>query len=347
MPLYCHKEGPVSDDPKHDFLVSLRQLLSVHLSEDDLRDLCFELDIPFDSLPGTGVRGIVRELILHCQRHGSIPELIAAQKKLRKDLRDDLDRLSQQLSSYSLLFPDDEAMYQYMAQRYGIGHGDLLAEVSLASDGSAQTRQRVRVESFSIVDHLDTFVRIPEADSSSQVVRQPQSPTIKSLTEGRRVIVTHQKAKERALSLVMAILPPLQEDEYCIYELVEQLPIGLYAVNDETLAKRNTPYDYWGWSINRPTRRLSLRVCFPTSINVTPYDYSAEVQYASAAPGLPSQHQQKEEQTRLRNKPVVTTEENQYVLTLDLDYPMIGLVYILKWKPLVAEILPSISVTAN
>ena len=52
-------------------------LLTRHFNLEELRTLCFELDIPFDELGGQGVRGVARELLLYVQRRDRLPELLA------------------------------------------------------------------------------------------------------------------------------------------------------------------------------------------------------------------------------------------------------------------------------
>lgn len=54
----------------------LRQHIERHLSLEELRTLCFDLDIDFDSLGGDGKEGKVRELLAHCRRTNQVPQLL-------------------------------------------------------------------------------------------------------------------------------------------------------------------------------------------------------------------------------------------------------------------------------
>jgi len=56
-------------------LARLRQLLLEHFDDSELRDLCFDLNIEYDRLPGEGKGNKVRELVTYCARHGRVPEL--------------------------------------------------------------------------------------------------------------------------------------------------------------------------------------------------------------------------------------------------------------------------------
>lgn len=61
----------------------LHEQMGATFSDGDLRDLCFELKIDFDDLPGSGKRSKVRELILYMQRRGRLEELIVQLRRLR------------------------------------------------------------------------------------------------------------------------------------------------------------------------------------------------------------------------------------------------------------------------
>jgi hypothetical protein len=57
--------------------IQFRQLLIRHFNKAELVDLCFLLDIdPEDVLPDTIKRDQIRELILYCDRHSRIPDLL-------------------------------------------------------------------------------------------------------------------------------------------------------------------------------------------------------------------------------------------------------------------------------
>jgi DNA-binding NtrC family response regulator len=61
----------------------IRDKLIAHFNEGELRDLCFRLNIDYDSLPAKSRQGKVRELILYCERHERLADLIAACRKER------------------------------------------------------------------------------------------------------------------------------------------------------------------------------------------------------------------------------------------------------------------------
>jgi serine/threonine-protein kinase len=61
----------------------VRDALKQHFNASELRDVCFDLKIDYDSLPGEGAGDKARELAAYCERHGRLAELGALVKKLR------------------------------------------------------------------------------------------------------------------------------------------------------------------------------------------------------------------------------------------------------------------------
>lgn len=64
----------------------LRQMLDAHFSESELRDLCFDLNVDYESLLGQGKADKTRELVAHLERRGRIRELVAIASELRPNV---------------------------------------------------------------------------------------------------------------------------------------------------------------------------------------------------------------------------------------------------------------------
>lgn len=54
----------------------LRQFLFLYFNDSELRDLYFDLDVDYDSLPGQGKRDKARELVAYCNRHSQSVQLV-------------------------------------------------------------------------------------------------------------------------------------------------------------------------------------------------------------------------------------------------------------------------------
>jgi len=73
----------ISEEPDP---IKLHQTLVARLDEEELRTLCFYLEMDYDGLRGEGKEGKIRELIKHLDRRGQIARLVQVGKRLRPDV---------------------------------------------------------------------------------------------------------------------------------------------------------------------------------------------------------------------------------------------------------------------
>lgn len=64
-------------------ITKVRQLLVDTFSDSELRNLCFDIEIDYESLPGQGKADKARELLAHVKRHKQEDKLLAECRKLR------------------------------------------------------------------------------------------------------------------------------------------------------------------------------------------------------------------------------------------------------------------------
>jgi hypothetical protein len=140
---------------------------------------------------------------------------------------------------------------------------------------------------------------------------------------------------EKKLFAEIAFSPELHEGTAAGFKMTEKLSPGLFAVglSEKDLRKRCNPdKDYFGWNIDRPTRTLRLKVFFPEGVK--PRVFGSEVRYAIAFSDTETARFQYEEQKRLQGPFLTGPERLSYILKLDVEYPMIGMIYILYWQPI-------------
>jgi len=65
---------------------NLRDQLATYFSDSELNDLCFDLNIDYQNLPGQTKQEKARELIIYCQHHGLLENLISRCQELRPHL---------------------------------------------------------------------------------------------------------------------------------------------------------------------------------------------------------------------------------------------------------------------
>lgn len=68
------------------YLTELAGILASRFNREELRTVCFNLEIDYDDLPAEGKANKARELVSYLDRRGRIPELIETGKQLRPDI---------------------------------------------------------------------------------------------------------------------------------------------------------------------------------------------------------------------------------------------------------------------
>jgi len=76
-------QGPQDLDS---LIVLLHRTLVTYYDVEELRTLCFQLDVPYDDLRGEGKRGRARELLLFLERRQRLSELIVLARRERPDI---------------------------------------------------------------------------------------------------------------------------------------------------------------------------------------------------------------------------------------------------------------------
>jgi hypothetical protein len=217
-----------------------------------------------------------------------------------------------------------------------MGYGSMAINWRISKDGSAELHRHVLVEAYSRLQSLDTFLVVPEATSDhlTTVIPVKVSEDMAEALSERKVRLGPIAKDAGRLTAIIDISPALETGDAVPYIMEEKLPAGLYKIHEEDLARRTTPYEYVGWTISRPTRRISVTVCFPP--NLQPEEPDLEVRIQGAAPGTVTQRHHEEEENGLRQSypKAGWTTDGRYELMLEVSYPVLGLIYFLRWKKL-------------
>lgn len=78
--------GAESKSLRRKYLTNLRKILVEYFTEGELRTLCFNLTVDYDSLPGEGKTDKARELVIHLENRGRIPELVKLGRQQRPNV---------------------------------------------------------------------------------------------------------------------------------------------------------------------------------------------------------------------------------------------------------------------
>ena len=69
--------------PTETYRMELRQNLVAAFNDSELRDLCFDMNVDYESLNGENKADKARELVAYCERRQSVPGLVAKCQELR------------------------------------------------------------------------------------------------------------------------------------------------------------------------------------------------------------------------------------------------------------------------
>lgn len=78
---------PVGITPQSKPLSNLRHILAERFNVSELQDLCFDLGVVYEDLPGAGKVDKARELIAYLDRHSRILELVRTGEQVRPDIQ--------------------------------------------------------------------------------------------------------------------------------------------------------------------------------------------------------------------------------------------------------------------
>lgn len=230
--------------------------------------------------------------------------------------------LQQDSSSFAdLLEEKPEPVYLYEARRVGVGHGFAILECAIDPSGYAEVTRTIQVEAYSPVDSLDTFLLFPEGQKKAIGEGNLNIKHLSSLESGRTIEPKLRSDDGYRQEYEIIFSPPLKPGEKTGYKMVEQSALPTFDLKGAE--------EFVGWSVSRPTRRLEISVILPNDFNLG--KVWPEVR-RSPQSGFPSAPMLKSEEARLKLLRG-TLLNGKTKLTMEVEYPMIGLQYLIGWAP--------------
>ena len=78
----------------HAGLINLMSFMTKHFNGGDLQQLCFQLAVDYEDIPGPGRQAKIREFIQYMNRHSRLCELVKAVGKERPLTLDELNPIA-------------------------------------------------------------------------------------------------------------------------------------------------------------------------------------------------------------------------------------------------------------
>ncbi len=217
-----------------------------------------------------------------------------------------------------------ERAYVFNSTLYGMAYEELSAHCTVHEDGSAVFRREIDLVAYSIISEIDHYMLLPEAPKESKDFLELAN--VKPLDHDRKLTPKIIHLSSGRMSLLVYISPPMSPGDHIRYQVIEKSPPGLYAITG--LEERKVEYDYFGWDISRPTRKLAVKVFFPKGVSPNEFEYfEYDVWYAVGQ----SRSRQAKEYERIRGSLQWVEEGARFSLALNVLYPVLGLTYVIKW----------------
>lgn len=216
----------------------------------------------------------------------------------------------------------------------GFGSGHDLAQFSceIGNKGEAIVKRHIQISATTKISELDTFLMFPNPKDGEGNLK---SVDVRCLSPGKDI---HAKVSQETtadqLIQYLEFDPPLENGDSIIYEIVEEAEDQVFMMGQDITITANsqdsTLQEFFGWSIYRPTRRLELKVTFPK--NEVPIDYDTEVRRADTT-GFGREIIETEPRNQLNTPQMTGPYGDRHTLSWEVDFPMMGLVYMLRWRP--------------
>ena len=212
------------------YLTGLCQILDTRFSEEELRTLCFDLDVDYDSLPGEGKAAKARELVSYLERHNRIPDLVELGEERRPDISwEDIPKETEIVGVTDIEFVNREdelhrlqverlrasrSPYTLVGAPAGYGKSYLLQRLVSIVESDATLRQRWCVR------YVD-FGPTKTFDPGAQIAHVVHSITGSAAQNGRDMVV--DQVCHAVLQELSTPLPDGRRAVLLIFDAVERL----------------------------------------------------------------------------------------------------------------------------
>jgi hypothetical protein len=221
----------------------------------------------------------------------------------------------------------DRVAYAIEARKYGYGYLGLTVTAYLEvkdGQGSMTSRRRVHLKTTSVQNHIRHYLQ-----TSNEQLEGSVEVTELEQIKPKNTTVSFEKVKDLSrpsgMVIDVAFNPPLDPGEVAIYQVTEQFPPGSFAIDAQQVAQLSPKCEYFAWHIDKPTKHIHFAIRIPDYLH--PAKCRHDVWY-----GLHSRQTHRAESERVG---LFFSSESDGVYTclqLDVEYPVLGLDYVLIWE---------------
>jgi hypothetical protein len=224
--------------------------------------------------------------------------------------------------------------YEYLRSRYGWGYEELEVSGTIEGDGSAVITRTITIKANQPQPMIEqTLFTTPAVEAGNP---HPNDLAVNSLTrEFEASIGKIKPSGNGGYSAEIYFTPTIAAERTVKFELVQKLGAGFYAIDWSAaeLSQHGITRQWFGWVVDRPTQSLHEWVVFPE--NHPPTGYDLEVNMVPLMQDIKDTRSHRLEAERLKECLQLTRlNESQYRMDLEVESPLIGLVYVMRWNPL-------------
>jgi len=221
-------------------------------------------------------------------------------------------------------------LHQVISRLHGLEYARLELYGKLDTDGSMVfTRTMEAVAHDEGINAIDHYMHTPEALTRlGPTAPDIPVPTVEIIQGKHTATATIHRQSKDHLRFIVNFTPQLRVDNPVVYVTKEHYSKQTFAIFCDQLREVPTNVrdrEYFAWDITHPTKSFKLEIEFPP--NLHPKTFEPEVWRGASRVVKDNETMAIWESL----KPVPRGDSTS--LVLEVDYPLLGLTYVIKWKP--------------
>jgi hypothetical protein len=224
-----------------------------------------------------------------------------------------------------------ELAYEIMTARQTWGYANLEFSCERCDDGAAFFRRKVEVEVRGAASSVEQSLYSSPAEKEKRV--EPKVTLSETRSNVQATMASPFTADNGWLTEIR-FDPALGDRERTEFVLEEEVPAAYYAVGytKEELDEQNITESYIGWRVDRPMRRLVLKVYFP--VGSEPKELRPEVRIQLPFRGSEHPRRDPKEEERIGKDYLPEVRARRQEVNLTVSWPIVGRIYLIRWLPL-------------
>ena len=227
---------------------------------------------------------------------------------------------------------EQEEAFRYLSTVYGWGYASLEITGTIDRDGGMHLERIVTVHARRELKRLPQSLHVEPAEPRDAY----KSANISIMPRSEGIRITERKVHPLNGGWVVdfGLYPPVEAGRLFSFFLSEELPKGNYQVGVQHTAppEPGEQCDWLNWRIDRPVRRLSMTIVFPRGYQ--PKNEKVYVYYQPLPKDPDDGQHHEDEEARAAGHLVKGDMDGQDILTFNIELPVLGLLYQVRWDPL-------------